>query len=147
MEHCALLSDNLLLASSVALHLYALFGTTNPFTQDLSVNDACSTYLILMLVGAGSAVIAILGKLYLYMYGCHNMVKRLCRLAILVVLYTQAAATWQSEQVGECGGKMFNKGTFVLWAGILSVAYVMVHSPRRIPDLLGARHNGQRSRW
>ena len=103
-----------------------------------------------MSVGAIAATIAILSKIYATRYGSHIMMARLIKLATITILYVQAAATWQSTHIDQCGVKKFDKGTIVFCAGLLSAAYLFLHPgyiPRDPPNLLGIAVTQQRSRW
>ena len=127
--HTALLSKNLFISIGVALHVYALFWTANPFGIDLfKSGDPCSTYLLLMTVAFFSAVVAILAQLYVYAYEHGVWTSRIIDLALLIVLYLQGAAAFQSQSVGQCGDSAFDKGDYVLAAGILSIVFLFLKS-------------------
>ena len=129
--HNALLSKNLFILIGVGLHTYALFGTANPFGIDVfKSGDPCATYLLLMTVAFFSAVIAILAKLYVYVYAYGHSVwtSRIINLTLLIVLYLQGAAAFQSQSVGQCGDSAFDKGDYVLAAGILSIVFLFLKS-------------------
>ena len=127
--HNALLSKNLYILIGVVLHIYALFGTANPFGIDLfKSEDPCATYLLLMTVAFFSAVIAILTQLYVYAYGHGVWTSRIIDLTLLIVLYLQGAAAFQSQSVGQCGDNTFDKGDYVLAAGILSIVFLFLKS-------------------
>lgn len=127
--HCALLSKNLLLLASIILHIYALFWTANPFDTDLfKSGDPCATYLLLMTIAFFSAVITIGAQLYVYAYGPSDWCHRISSLGIFIVLYLQGAAAFQSQSVGQCGGSTFDKGDYVLAAGVLLIVFLFLKS-------------------